>query len=74
MTYLEKMHAQNWNGSSKELTDPVVFRQNERPFIIRTLKKIKDRIMAKLEMDDDNIMYPFEELPWNIQQIIYERI
>lgn len=74
MTFLEKLKPDEWSSPSKQLKDPLVFRMNDQPYIIRTLRKVRDRIMAKLEMDDDNLMRPFDELPWNIQQMICERI
>ncbi len=74
MTFLEKLKPETWSSPSKSLKDPLVFRINDRPYIIRTLRKVRDRIMAKLEMDDDDLMRPFEELPWNIQEMICERI
>lgn len=74
MTLLKKIQKQQWPTSTKMLKDPLLVRINERPFIIRSIRKVGERVMAKLEMDDDNMMRPFEELPENIQQLIFERI
>lgn len=74
MTITERIAGLPWPTPMKHLSSPISVRINERPFIIRSVRKVRDRIMAKMEMDDDNMMHPVEALPWNIQELILERL
>jgi hypothetical protein len=73
MSPLQKLNTLDW--STCELKDPLVFRENGRQFVIRMLRRNKDgRVMARLEMDDDMVMRAFDQLPWNVQKQIEERL
>lgn len=68
------MKAETIAWSKLELKNPVSFRDDGKPFIIRHLQKVKGRIMCKCEMDDDSLMRPFDFLPADVQKVIQSRI
>lgn len=62
---LEKLNSVNWTSLS--LKEPVVFRMEEKQFIIRYMRNVKGNIMCELVMDDDRMMKNILSLPEDIQ-------
>jgi len=58
------------NRPHVELKDPVVFRTDDEHFTVRHIKNIRGNVMCELEMPDDKIMRPYQQLPVGAQQMI----
>jgi hypothetical protein len=73
MTAFDKINTLNW--THLELREPVAFRdENNRMFVIRQLRNHRGVIMARLEMDEDNMMRRFDQLPEAVQQQITNQL
>lgn len=72
LTNLEKLNQINWTSLS--LKTPVVFRLDERQFIIRNMRNVKGKVMCELIMDDDRAMKDITTLPDYVQKMIDHHI